>query len=81
MSLRGIVSQASNYVRELRRSRDPASYAHYKRGRRNERKQTERDRERATELAERAREKAERETEYGERYAREGEGDIPPRHR
>ena len=78
MSLRGRLSQASNYLRELRRSRDPDSYAHYKRGRRHERDQTDRARERATAGAERAREKAERASEYGERYAREGEGDIAP---
>ena len=76
MGLRDKLRQAGDYLRELRRSRDPDSYAQYKRNRRSEREQADRAREHARDSAELAREKTEREHGYEERYEREREGDI-----
>jgi hypothetical protein len=76
MGLRDKLSQAGNYLRELRRSRAPDSYAQYKWDRRNKREQADRAREHARESAELAREKTEREHGYEARYEREREGDI-----
>jgi hypothetical protein len=80
VGLRGKLRQASNYLRELRRSRGPDSYSQYKWTRRYERDQADRARDHATESAERAREKTEREQAHEERYEREREGD-PARER
>jgi hypothetical protein len=68
--------QAISYVRRLRLSLGPDSYFAYKRERKHERKQADRDRWGAKDSAEREREEAEREREYDERYEREREGDV-----
>jgi hypothetical protein len=67
---------ASSDVRRLRLSLGPDSYSAYKRERKHERKQADRDREGAKDSAEREREEAQRAREYDERYEREREGDI-----
>ncbi len=75
MGLWDKLREASTYLRKLRSSRGPDSYFQYKRGREDERKQAEREREYAKDSAQRGREKAEREREHEERYTREREGD------
>jgi hypothetical protein len=67
---------ATSYVRQLRLSLGPDSYSAYKRERKHERKQAERDRRGAKDSAEREREEAERGREYDVRYEREREGDV-----
>jgi len=76
MGLWDKLGQASTYLRKVRRSQGPDSYFRYKRGREDERKQADHDREHAHDFAEREREAAERRREYDERYAREREGDA-----
>jgi hypothetical protein len=76
MGLWDKLRQASSYVRKLRVSLGPDSYSAYKRERKHERKQADRDRQGAKDAAERVSEEAEREREYDERYQREREGDI-----
>lgn len=78
MGLRDKLRQAGDYLREVRPSRGPGSYAQYKWDRRNEREQADRAREHARESAELAREKTEREHGYEARYEREREGDVAP---
>jgi hypothetical protein len=68
--------QAGNNLRKLRLSLGPDSYFQYKRGRKSERKKTDRAREHAKDSAQREREEAGRGREYQERYTREREGDI-----
>ena len=70
------LKKAKDYIRELRLSRDPDSYSRYKGRREHERKNVERERERAEDYAEHEREQSERERGYEERYTAERDHDI-----